>query len=108
MTTTIDKITEYLSVGGFFNPELMEHEKVRDLLIECRFELERLITKCDKQALVIQRMYVDQYPGWFAWNGLGERDSNGLPQYIEVVPSYGVGWTQLYEKTNKTISMEGS
>jgi len=32
----VGRITEYLSAGGLFNPELMEHEKVRDLLIECR------------------------------------------------------------------------
>jgi hypothetical protein len=32
----IGRITEYLSAGGLFNPELMEHQKVRDLLIECR------------------------------------------------------------------------
>jgi hypothetical protein len=32
----VNRITEYLSLGGFFNPELMDHEKVRDLLIECR------------------------------------------------------------------------
>ena len=31
-----DRITEYLSLGGFFNPELVEHEKVRDLLIDIR------------------------------------------------------------------------
>lgn len=108
MNNTVNKITEYLSAGGLFNPELMEHQKVSDLLIECRSELERLIDKCDKQALVIQRMYVEEYPGWFAWNGFGERDVNGLPKYIEVVPSYGVGWTQIYEKTDRTISMEGS
>jgi len=30
------KIEEYLSLGGLFNPELMEHQKVRDLIIECR------------------------------------------------------------------------
>lgn len=108
MNNTVNKITEYLSAGGLFNPELMEHHKVSDLLLECRSELERLITKCDKQALVIQRMYVDKYPGWFAWHGLGERDANGLPKYIEVVPSYGAGWTQIYEKTDRTISMEGS
>lgn len=30
------RITEYLSAGGLFNPELMDHEKVRDLLIDCR------------------------------------------------------------------------
>lgn len=31
-----DRITEYLFAGGLFNPELMEHNKVRDLLIEIR------------------------------------------------------------------------
>lgn len=30
------EITEYLSAGGLFNPEMMEHEKVRDLLIRVR------------------------------------------------------------------------
>ena len=30
------RITECLSLGGFFNPEQMEHDKVRDLLIDCR------------------------------------------------------------------------
>lgn len=32
----IATITEYLSVGGLFNPEIMEHDKVRGLLIDCR------------------------------------------------------------------------
>jgi hypothetical protein len=36
MQDTIDKINNYLQVGGLFNPELMEHHKVRDLLLECR------------------------------------------------------------------------
>jgi hypothetical protein len=31
-----DDITEYLSKGGLFNPELMDHNPVRDLLIKCR------------------------------------------------------------------------
>jgi hypothetical protein len=31
-----DRITEYLSSGGLFNPELANHLAVRDLLIECR------------------------------------------------------------------------
>jgi hypothetical protein len=33
------RITHYLSAGGLFNPEMMKHDKVRDLLIECRDEL---------------------------------------------------------------------
>ncbi len=32
----VERITEYLAVGGMFNPEHMEHDKVRDLLIDCR------------------------------------------------------------------------
>ena len=31
-----DKITEYLALGGLVNPELMDHQKVRDLMMEIR------------------------------------------------------------------------
>jgi hypothetical protein len=30
------RITDYLSNGGFFNPEMMDHEAVRDLMVDCR------------------------------------------------------------------------
>jgi hypothetical protein len=32
----IERINEYLCTGGLFNPELMNHDKVRDLLIDLR------------------------------------------------------------------------
>ncbi len=36
-TKTLEqRINEYLCKGGLFNPELMAHDKVRDLLIDCR------------------------------------------------------------------------
>ena len=31
----LGRIDSYLGNGGFFNPEAMEHDKVRDLLIDC-------------------------------------------------------------------------
>ena len=34
-----ERINDYLSAGGLFNPELMEHEKVRELLLDCREEI---------------------------------------------------------------------
>lgn len=37
-----DHITGYLVSGGLFNPELMEHDKVRNLLIDCREFLDTL------------------------------------------------------------------
>lgn len=36
------KIAEYLSSGGLFNPELMPHNKVRDIIIESRTQIEKL------------------------------------------------------------------
>lgn len=42
MSDVTERITNYLSAGGLFNPELMDHAKVRDLIIYCRVELERL------------------------------------------------------------------
>jgi hypothetical protein len=80
-----------------------------EVLEDAAAEIERLKEKCDKQAMVIRRMFVEEFPDtWFAWHGYGEKDQNGLPQYIEVVPAHGVGWTQVYERTERTISMEGS
>lgn len=39
MSTTTETITEYLSNGGLFNPEMMDHERVRDLLFRCREDI---------------------------------------------------------------------
>ena len=36
-----ERITEYLTNGGLFNPEYMNHDKVRDLLIDIREYLEK-------------------------------------------------------------------
>ena len=88
-------------------PEQIPDEVVDMLAFKA--EIGRLKEKCDRQAMVIRRMYVEHYPNqWFAWHGYGEKDQNGLPQYIEVVPAHGVGWTQVYERTERIISMEGS
>jgi hypothetical protein len=51
------RITDYLSLGGLWNPELANHEAVRDLLIDARDvieidtrEMERLRTAHESQA----------------------------------------------------------
>lgn len=36
LQTHVELINEYLATGGFFNPELMEHKKVRDRLRHIR------------------------------------------------------------------------
>ena len=45
MSEASDQITEYLSVGGLFNPEMMnqtQHEAVRDTLIKARDDIQSL------------------------------------------------------------------
>ena len=36
-------MTEYLGNGGFFNPELMDHEKVRDMILANRDTMQTLL-----------------------------------------------------------------
>ena len=38
----LERIKEYLLNGGLFNPELMDHEKVRTLLLDAAAEIQRL------------------------------------------------------------------
>lgn len=45
---------------------------------------------------------------FFLAGGIGDKDQNMLPEFVEIVPAYGAGWSQLYQKTDKTISLEGS
>jgi len=141
--TITEQITEYLTSGGLFNPELMPHEKVRDLLVDCRDELnrihkleldfhfqmlqkvewacyaciekseaaadeiERLKKKCDNQASVLRRLTPENFPGTLFISGtLGERDQNNMPQKLLVVPAYGVDFSYIYERTEKTTGPE--
>jgi len=41
----LNKIQNYLDSGGFFNPERMEHDKVRDLIMDCKAILKKAIEK---------------------------------------------------------------
>ncbi len=41
MSDALERVKDYLGSGGLFNPELMEHEKVRDLIMDCREEIQK-------------------------------------------------------------------
>jgi hypothetical protein len=42
MSDIAKRITDYLMAGGLHNPELANHDAVRDLLIDARAEVDRL------------------------------------------------------------------
>lgn len=80
-----------------------------EVMNEAADEIEALTAIMAKQQEIIRRVYVDHFPNtWFVTSGYGEKDQSGLPQFVEIVPAYGVGWSQVYEKTDRTIQYEGS
>ena len=105
--TVDEQITEYLSGGGLFNPELMPHDKVRDLLVLARSEIERLRERTNKQAMILRRLTPENFPGTlFIHADGGTKDINGMPERLYVVPAYGCDWSQVYERTDKVTGPE--
>lgn len=43
----VEKLTNYLESGGLFNPEAMDHDAVRDMIILARNEIEFLRKRID-------------------------------------------------------------
>ena len=67
-------------------------------------ELEDILELLAKQQKIIHRVYAERFPDtWFACGEHGEKDQNGLPKYIEICPAYGVDWSHVYERTERTI-----
>lgn len=91
-------------------------EQIKELAPKARIEMLENEIKTLRKGLEIYKRERNRYKhahpemsgAYFLAGGLGEIDDNYLPQFVEVVPAYGCGWSQVYEKTDKTISYEGS
>ena len=78
-----------------------------DRVAELETEIERLTKKCDMQANILRRLKPDIFPGTLFISGvLGEWDGNNMPQKLLVVPTYGVDFSYIYERTEKTTGPE--
>lgn len=107
MNDVILAINQYLMSGGLFNPEYMDHNAVRDLIMEAKDEIERLQDKCNKQAKILQHLTPDKHPDMlFISSVAGSKDSNNMPEKLLVVPAYGVDFSYIYERTGKTTGPE--
>ena len=87
------------------------HERAMEKLQELQKENDTLrkgIDIYERERERYRHTYPEKTGAYFLAGGLGETDDNQLPKYVEVVPAYGCGWSQLYEKTDKTISYEGA
>lgn len=103
----------------------MNHEQLQQLIVDLRKEaqldttydlrqkaaqeLEDILELLAKQQKIIHRVYAERFPDtWFVCGEHGEKDQNNLPKYIEVCPAYGVDWSHVYERTDRTIGGMGS
>jgi hypothetical protein len=91
-------------------------EEIQELAPRAKIEmLENEVQKLRK-ALEIYKRERDRFKhnnaeitgAYFLTGGHGEEDDNMLPEYVRICPAYGCAWEQVYVKTDKTISYEGS
>jgi hypothetical protein len=107
-------INSYLNNGGLFNPELMDQDAVRNmaidsynLLLESDKEINRLRKKCDMQANILRKLTPEKFPDTLFIHGtLGDKDQNNMPEKLLIVPAYGVDFSYIYERTEKTTGPE--
>lgn len=53
--TLVERINDYVGNGGLFNPEMMEHAKVRDLLLDCR----EALCELDRERVISRGALID-------------------------------------------------
>jgi hypothetical protein len=65
-------------------------------------EIERLKMKCDDQAKILRQLTPDKFPDTIFITGyIGNKDQNGMPEKLMLVPSYGSDVTYIYTKTEE-------
>jgi hypothetical protein len=71
-------------------------------------KLEKALELYEREHNRFKHAYPEITGAYYLTGGHGERDNNKLPQYVQICPAYGCAWEQIYERTEKTISYEGS
>ena len=81
--------------------------KLDEQIVEKDAEIERLKEKCNNQAMILRRMAPNRFPDtYFIHSGVGEKDQNGMPEKLLVCPAYGLDFSYVYERTEKTTGPE--
>ena len=67
----------------------------------------RLEDKCNMQANILRRLTPDKFPDTLFIHGtVGDKDYNGMPEMLLVVPAYGVDFSYVYERTDRVTGPE--
>ena len=70
-------------------------------------EVERLQNIVTRMGRIYKHLNPENHPGvYFIHGSIGSYDSNGMPEKLMVVPAYGVDFSYIYERTEKTTGPE--
>lgn len=106
MTDDLVKRLRHDLASGF-SAIIDRSEEAADRIEELEAEVQRLKAKCDLQATILQHLSPDRFPDVpFIHGTLGEKDQNGMPQKLMVIPALGVDFSYIYEYTGKTTGPE--
>ena len=91
-------------------------EQIKELAPQARIEMLEAENEKLRKALDLYQRERDRFKhakpeitgAFFLTGGHGPLDDNQLPQFVEICPAYGVGWTKVYEDTGRAIMYEGS
>lgn len=106
-----ERIKNYLGNGGLINPELMEHEKVRDLIMDCRDEIQSLKEEIDRNATVWDSTCL----GWYFKIEELEKQNNSMKEALEFyanvdswfhTDSYNVTGTIIDESDEESLDIK--
>jgi len=92
----------------YYQGKTGEHEINEPITAETANKLIKALDIYERERARFRHAKPEITGAYFLAGGHGEKDTNMLPQFVEIVPAYGCGWSQVYEKTEKTISYEGS
>jgi hypothetical protein len=70
--------------------------------------LERALDTYERERARFRHAHPELTGEYFLSGGHGTRDKNQLPEFVTIVPAYGCAWEQVYERTDRTITYEGS
>jgi hypothetical protein len=92
----------------FYQGSSGEHEICEPVTSEMVTNLVKSLDIYERERNRYKHSNPEVFKCYFLAGGVGDKDENGLPEFVEIVPEYGVGWSQLYQKIDKQITYEGS
>lgn len=112
LETRIEELEEklrdaYMDIITAHSQAQEAYEKQVELEAENK-KLTRAFELYEKERARYRHAKPEMTGAYFLAGGYGPKDENQVPQFVEIVPAYGCGWSMIFENTGRTINYEGS